>query len=460
MITTPTSCDAARILLVDDNPTNLKVLSEALRREDWTTLVATDGESAIQQICYAQPDLILLDVMMPGIDGFETCRRLKQNEATEAIPVIFMTALSDVVDKVKGLQLGAVDYITKPFQQDEVLARVKLHLKLYRLNQQLNQKIAEQALTEAQLSTLNQELEQRVEERTAELAASLEAIKTMHLQLIQNEKMASVGQLVAGVAHEINNPVNFIYGNLTPAGQYIQDLLDLINLYKQEYPDSKDVIQNKEEEIDLEFLQDDLTKLLASMKLGVDRIRAIVLSLRNFSRLDEAEYKAVDIHEGIESTLVILENRIKAKPERPAINVIKEFGDLPLVECYAGQLNQVFMNILANAIDALDERDQHRTFEEAEALPSCIWIRTAVVEPDRISIVIEDNGPGLSEEVKKRIFDPFFTTKPVGKGTGIGMSISYQIITDKHAGKLECLSSESQGAKFLIEIPRIQHLVS
>jgi signal transduction histidine kinase len=270
--------------------------------------------------------------------------------------------------------------------------------------------------------------------------------------------MSSLGQLVAGVAHEINNPVNFIYGNLAPAHDYIQDLLNLISLYQEHYPQPIAEIADETEAIDLEFLREDLPKLLSSMQMGAERIRQIVLSLRNFSRLDEAEVKAVNIHEGIDSTLIILENRLKAKPEHPAIAIIKEYGNLPLVECYAGQLNQVFMNILTNAIDALEEQNKQRSFQELLVSPSEIWISTHLSSNNRVVIKISDNGPGMSLAVKQHIFNPFFTTKPVGKGTGMGMSISYQIITENHGGTLACLSSPGQGTEFIIEIPLQQSL--
>ena len=297
------------------------------------------------------------------------------------------------------------------------------------------------------------DLAEKAAVQAQKLEQAMLELKQTEAQLIHTEKMSSLGQLVAGVAHEINNPVSFIHGNITHASQNVQDLLELLQLYQKQYPNSTPEIQEKAEAIDLEFLIEDLPKVISSMKIGADRIREIVLSLRNFSRLDEAGVKAVDIHSGIDSTLMILQNRLKPQSHHLGIQVIKEYGDLPEVECYAGQLNQVFMNILTNAIDALEEDNLKCLATDTNATPGKIKIRTEVVGYDRITIRIADNGPGMPESVLKRLFDPFFTTKPVGKGTGLGMSISYQIITEKHGGSLQCISSPGQGTEFLIEIP-------
>ncbi|MFN6480902.1 ATP-binding protein [Nostoc sp. DedQUE07] len=303
------------------------------------------------------------------------------------------------------------------------------------------------------LENSNAELEARVEQRTVELKTALSELQRTQAQVVQSEKMSSLGQLVAGIAHEINNPVNFIHGNLTYLDEYTENLLQMIYLYQERHSSHDPEIQALAEKIDLEFLVEDLQKMLSSMKMGTERIRNIVLSLRNFSRMDEAEFKTVDIHEGIESTLLILQHRLKDKPDRPAIEVIKDYGNLPQVECYPGQLNQVLMNILVNAIDALDEADIKRTSQQIQENPSQITIRTSVVDSQSIEIAIADNAQGMPESVQNRIFDPFFTTKPVGKGTGMGMAISYQIITEKHGGKLLCFSSLGQGTNFIIQVP-------
>ncbi|MFW9259509.1 ATP-binding protein [Nostoc sp. CALU 546] len=314
----------------------------------------------------------------------------------------------------------------------------------------------ETLIKNTELTQMNQRLELEISERKqaeSELQKALQELQSTQAQLIQTEKMSSLGQLVAGVAHEINNPVNFISGNITYASEYTQKLLELLSLYQEEFPNSGQKIQEKVEDIDLEFMLDDLPKILSSMKMGSKRIQQIVLSLRTFSHLDEADMKEVDIHEGIDSTLLILQNRLKAKPEHPKIEIIKEYGQLPLVECYAGQLNQVFMNVINNAIDALDMCNIQSSQQDIESNPSKIIISTKLVSNNRVVVRIADNGPGMTQEVKKKLFDPFFTTKPVGQGTGLGLSISYQIVVQKHSGILRCESELGKGSEFLIEIP-------
>ncbi|RMF67667.1 MAG: GAF domain-containing protein [Cyanobacteria bacterium J069] len=318
------------------------------------------------------------------------------------------------------------------------------------------QELLQSVATQLAIAIDQAELYAQSRTQSEELQQALQELQRTQAQMVQSEKMSSLGQLVAGIAHEINNPVNFIHGNLAHARTYVQDLLSLTDLYQQEHPTPTPAIARHAEAIDLEFLREDLPKLLASMRVGTERIHEIVRSLRIFSRLDEAESKPVDIHDGIDSTLMILHNRLKPRSGREEIQVIKEYGTLPPIECYAGQLNQVFMNILSNAIDALEERDQQRPIEVQKQQPSTIWIKTQTWPDDQVSIHIIDNGNGIPPAIKQRIFDPFFTTKAVGKGTGMGMSISYQIVAEKHGGKLECFSEPGQGTEFVIHIPIYQ----
>jgi two-component system, NtrC family, sensor kinase len=296
-----------------------------------------------------------------------------------------------------------------------------------------------------------------IKNRGDELEDALKNLKTLQMKLVESEKMSALGVMVAGIAHEINNPVNFIYGNLNYAQQYFQDLLRLITLYQKYYPEPELEIKKEIEVIELDFLKKDLDKLFQSMNVGAERISEIVKSLRTFSRLDEAEFKTVDIHEGIESTLVILNNRFKrASGNFAEIKVIKNYGKLPFIKCYAGQMNQVFMNILANAIDALEDSllkaDKADTGQSINQHPE-IQIKTRITDHNWVEIRIADNGIGMDEKVRTKLFDPFFTTKEVGKGTGLGLSISYQIIIERHGGKLECYSEPGKGAEFVIQIP-------
>jgi signal transduction histidine kinase len=293
--------------------------------------------------------------------------------------------------------------------------------------------------------SLNQ-LIQWVEQYTQDLRQAIEDLKTAQAQLIQTEKMSSLGHMVAGIAHEINNPVGFIHGNITPASEQIQDLLSLVYLYQKNCSQLIPEIEAKLTEIDLDFIAEDLPKLLGSMKMGTQRIREIVLSLRNFSRLDEADIKRSDLHEGIENTLLILNHRFKSN-----IELVKQYGDIPLIECYPAQLNQVFMNIIANAIDAL----------EAVKIPRKpqITIETLQINAEEVQVRIRDNGLGIPDHIKPKLFDPFFTTKEIGKGTGIGLAICYKII-ENHHGKIDVVSEYGQGAEFIITLPILSEKLS
>ncbi|NEP60573.1 MAG: response regulator [Symploca sp. SIO2G7] len=594
------------ILLVDDNPKNLRLLQIMLNDAGYKVRTILNGRLALKAVEVVKPDLILLDIKMPEMDGYEVCKYLKSQEQTADIPVIFISALSDIFDKVKGFELGGVDYITKPLEVQEVLVRVKNQLLIGQQKKQLQEQNHRLQLLERAIAASSngivitdakkpdnpviyvnpgfeqitgyrkediigkncrflqgndsiqpaiEELRQALKEKRAcdvrlrnyrqdgtlfwndfsispvrdtggnlthyigvqrditelkqaeealhkseaqfrdkaqELEYTLEQLKSTQAQLVQKAKMASLGQLLAGVAHEINNPVGFIYSNIEPAMGYVKELLRLISLYQKSNPTPSTEIKNQIQEIELDFIQEDFPKLLSSIKEGASRIMQIVLSLRHFSHHNEANRKSVDLHQEIETNLMILGNHLKKKSYRVAIEVIREYGELPLIECYPSELNQVFMNILSNAIDALEEK-----MVEDSSLTPQIRISTEVVRADKgdtemrgrgdaemrglgdggnkgdtktishsqttkdkqqrtnnkVIIRISDNGAGIPPQLKQRIFDPFFTTKSVGKGTGLGLSISHSIVVKQHKGQLYCNSQLGQGTDFIIELP-------
>jgi len=594
------------ILLVDDNPKNLRLLQMMLNDAGYKVRTILNGKLALRAVEIVKPDLILLDINMPGMDGYEVCQKLKSQEQTVDIPIIFISALNDIYDKVKAFEIGGVDYITKPFEVQEVLVRVKNQLLICQQKKQLQEKneqlqLLERAIaassngivitdakkpdnpviyvnpgfeqitgyskeeimgkncrflqgddfTQSALEELRQAIKQKracdvrlrnyrqdgtlfwndfsispvrdslgtlthyigiqrditalkqaeealrkseaqFRDKAQELELTLDELKSAQAQLVQKAKMASLGQLLAGVAHEINNPVGFIYSNIEPAIGYVQDLLELIALYQKSEPLTSGEIKNKIQDIELDFIQEDFPKLLASIQEGASRIMKIVLSLRHFSHHNQANKKSVDLHQEIETNLMILGNHLKAKSHRGAIEVIREYGELPLVECYPSELNQVFMNILSNAVDALEEK-----MLENSSLTPQIRISTEVVKADegdpeigrrgdtgtrrrgdeemgetketipnsqitkdkqqttnnKVIIRITDNGTGIPLQLKQRVFDPFFTTKPVGKGTGLGLSISHSIVVKQHKGQLYCNSRLGQGTDFIIELP-------
>ncbi|OUL26973.1 response regulator [Nostoc sp. 106C] len=413
-----------QILIVDDSPTNATALLGILQQAGFSVVVTNNGECALKKVKENPPNLILLDVMLPEMDGFEICLRLKKIKEAQDIPVIFMTALSRIEDKVKGLSMGAVDYVTKPLQKEEVIARVNVHLKLSNLNKQL-------------------------EAQSQELKVTLKQLQESQIQLIQNEKMSTLGQLVAGVAHEINNPVGAISANSIYATSYVKDLVEHLRLYQQKVTDEE--IRTHAEEIELEFLIEDLSNILTTMQTSAIRIKDISESFRIFSRNDTEDKVNFDIHEGLESTLLIIKHRLKKTDKHPEIEVIKDYATLPMINCLPGPLNQVFMNLLINAVDALRDCHHHHLLSQNKPL---IHIKTTLnYEKTHALIYISDNGMGIPEEIKEKIFGYAFTTKPVGKGTGLGLAIARQIIIEKHGGSLEVNSLPGKGAEFIINLP-------
>ncbi|MBD1923021.1 response regulator [Microcoleus sp. FACHB-831] len=407
----------AKILVVDDELPIERLICQQFRKKirakELEFVFAHNGVEALDKLQNnPQIDMVLTDINMPEMDGLTLLEKLKEIEPS--LKTVVVSAYSDMANIRKAMNHDAFDFLTKPidFQDLEV--------------------------------TINRTLGY-----VQELKETQRQFQQVQTRLIQKEKMSALGQLVAGVAHEINNPVGFIAGNLTHAQSYINDILNLLHLYQQHYPNPVSDIQEEIEQIDLDYLVEDLPQLISSMKVGVERINQISVSLRNFSRSDTSSKVLANIHEGIESTLLILRHRLKASAARPAIEVVKDYGDLPQVECYPGPLNQVFMNILANAIDALEEAMLKEKTERSPTIKIC----TEVLEGDFVEIRIADNGVGMTEDVQKQLFEPMFTTKATNKGTGLGLSISRQIMVEKHKGQLTCSSKLGWGTEFIIKMP-------
>ena len=448
---------STRILVVDDHPDNLDLLEALLGRQNYAVDRAENGLVALQKVALSPPDLILLDIMMPEMDGYEVCRQLKSDPNTCTIPILFISALTDAADKVKAFQVGGMDYITKPFQMKEILARVNHHLMIRRLQQDLaTQNTQLQIEIEAR-----KQIELELRQKRDRLEQALRDLNRAQVQLIQTEKMSSLGQLVAGVTHEINNPINFIQGNLLHTANYTHQILNLLSQYQTACPEPPDDLKALAQSIDLDFLRSDFPKLIASMEAGTDRIVAIVQSLHVFSRMDESDLQITDLHTDLESSILLLQHRFAEQATRPPIILKQHYSPLPKVECYAGQLNQVFMHLLSNAVDAIDEAwatahsnsPTHPPINSPINLcPPTITITTETLGTRNVSISIRDTGLGISDEVRSRIFDPFFTTKPIGQGTGLGLSTSYQIVQIQHGGKLQELRRDGY-TQFTVEIP-------
>jgi two-component system NtrC family sensor kinase len=471
-----------KILLIEDDSVTRLLFKKHLQLAGYEVTAAKNGEEGLQQAIQIHPALIISDWMMPLMDGVEVCRQVKASTKLANTFFILLTSREAIADRVTGLDAGADDFLNKPVALVELLARVRAALRLYRSQQELS-------------------------EANQQLKLTLKDLQRTQAQLVHSEKMSAMGQMVAGVAHEINNPIGIIEGNVSHAKNYLTDLQWLIQLYEKYYPNHPKEIADYLKKIDWDFVNEDFPKILESMSAGASRIHNMVLSLRNFSRLDEAEFKLADLHEGLDSTLVMLRHRLQASGVNSGIEVIKKYGNLPKVLCFPKQLNQVFLNLFNNAIDALEAKKlQQQSNYQIKRLvtqnylqefsltktPCCeiargyhdsprsklrkyqleistethevpyITIQTEFISSqhqqiiDKVVIRIADNGTGITESVQKRMFDPFFTTKEVGKGTGLGLFISYQLIVQRHRGQLQCISEPGVGTEFVIEIPICQ----
>lgn len=423
-----TDDDDVDILIVDDTVNNLKLLADMLTLSGFKVRKAVSGAIALKTVQAKLPALILLDISMPDMDGYEVCRHLKENPETEPIPIIFLSALDAAFDKIKAFDLGAADYITKPFQQGEVLKRIQNQLRIRTLTQELEHQ--------------NQSLEK-----------ALKYLKENQSQLIQREKMLGLSQLISGMAHEINNPISFISGNIGHAKDYFEKLRDVIQTYRLRYP--HDQIMNHISDVD--FIFEDFPNLLHSMDAGTIRICDIIKALQTFSHHQKEGVKEINLHLTLDSILVLLQARLRGRGDRPSIEVNRQYGKLPPVTCDAKLTGQVFLNLLNNAIDAIDELWNLEEMPDAdvhllEREPQ-ITVSTDSIHDERVKIAIADNGIGISEQAKSRVYEPFFSTKPVGSGNGLGLSMSYQIVTEAQQGKLYFTSTSLQGSQFVVELP-------
>lgn len=478
------------ILVVDDTPANLHLLNEMLSKHGYKVRITTNGKLGITSILANPPDLVLLDIMMPHINGYELCQTLKADERTRYIPVIFISSLNEPFDKLKAFKVGGVDYISKPFQAEEVLVRVENQLRLLWQERQLaeqNARLSQEIEERKQAEEALRQSEARQREKAIELELALKNLNNKQYQLIQAEIIFNLERIFGAIAHEINHPDCLILNDfIQRAISYLRTRANIVDNHQIDDAKYAREIQQLIEDIDWELVVKNGAKIMQSIEAGAKRIQQIVQSLKLFSQLDEAELKTVDIHESIENSLLIVQHRLRDTDKsdrqlRPEIEVIKHYGDLPPVSCYGTQLDRVFANLLNNAIDAL----------ETQSYPGRITITTSVakgeelaianhshiapreveppgsgsqVEPgnqknqkneksDRIVIQIADNGAGMTEEVLNKMFDPFFTTKPVGSGTGLGLSISHQIVVEKHRGQIRCVSAPGQGTELIVEIP-------
>jgi two-component system, NtrC family, sensor kinase len=404
----------------------------ALMEKSHSGLINTD--SSINLLTPPSPTVKAMYFEAPLYLDKQVCEYMAQIKALVQVPDAELKPenahLSYIIAAASGELLQAFDAVVNQYQQESEIEQLEINLRQVELYQESCDARAES------------------ENQTTELNRTLRELKEAEVQLIHSEKMSSLGELMASIVHEINNPVSFIYGNLSHVEIYTQDLLHLLRLYQEEYPNPSKEIQDQIEEMELDFLLEDLPKVMSSMQMGSDRIREIVKSMQNFSRSDSSNMTLCDLHDSMDSTVLILRNRLNPQKNRRDIEIVKDYGKLPLVECYTGQLNQVFMNLISNAIDALEEAAEERPDTLLK-----IYIRTEILENDRVRVRISDTGSGITAQVKERMFEQFFTTKKIGKGTGLGLSIVYKILVENHRGILQCESEPGKGTEFIIELP-------
>ncbi|MBD2388374.1 hybrid sensor histidine kinase/response regulator [Cylindrospermum sp. FACHB-282] len=416
----------ADILIVDDKLENIRFLSDFLSKQNYQVRKAINGQAALRAVKTLPPDLILLDINMPGMGGYEVCEYLKKDPNSSSIPIIFLSAGSEVTDKLRAFEVGGSDYITKPFQLEEVLVRVQTQLTVQHLQKQLKS-------------------------RNEQLQNTLLELQKTQSELILKEKLVNAGRITAGISHEINNPLSFILGNLKPVSEYSQKLISLIQLYQVAFPDATPEISNFIEEMELDFLVPDFIRIIHSIRTGAERIRSVVLALHIFSRLDESGIKPINVHENIESVLMLLHHQLVLKAGSLNISIFKEYEDMPIFMGHGNLLNQGLLNILQNAIDALNLK--LNSVIDGSFKPT-IWISIHTRVKNTISISIKDNGIGISQENQAHLFEPFFTTKIVGQGVGLGLFTSHQIITEFHKGTLVYHACPEGGSEFIMEIPK------
>lgn len=426
---TETSAIKADILIVDDKLENIRFLSDFLSGHHYQVRKAINGKTALIAAKALPPDLIFLDVNMPDMEGYEVCKILKSDPQTQSIPVIFLSAGSAASDKVKAFQAGGIDYITKPFQLDEILVRVETQLSIQNLQRQL-------------------------QEQNDQLQTTLRSMQAMQAQLVQKEKLVNACRIAAGIAHEINNPLSFILGNLQPVSDYSQTFLALMGLYRAALPQETPEIKKFILEHDVDFISQDFIKIIQSIKTGAERIHSVVRAINVFSRLDESGIKPINVCACLDSVLMLLQSQLLLDEQNKSqICIHKHYDDQAVFLGHANLFNQALLNLIQNAIEAVKSRLELETEPAFQpTITITVEIMGAAGDPSQIEITIQDNGIGIAAEHQPHLFEPFFTTKSVGEGVGLGLFTSHQIITDLHKGALTYSNCPDGGSKFIIEL--------